>query len=101
MAYAWPGNVRELQNVIERAVILSRGTQVGPAKAAAGRVLVGAGAAPSSGGLSEFTFRGAGAGRRCRARSTSTAAAHSRGQRRRLGLSRAALYRRLEKFGLG
>jgi DNA-binding NtrC family response regulator len=23
--YAWPGNVRELQNVIERAVILSRG----------------------------------------------------------------------------
>jgi formate hydrogenlyase transcriptional activator len=25
-AYAWPGNVRELQNVIERAVILSRGS---------------------------------------------------------------------------
>ena len=24
--YAWPGNVRELQNVIERAVILTRGT---------------------------------------------------------------------------
>ena len=24
-AYAWPGNVRELQNVIERAVILSKG----------------------------------------------------------------------------
>jgi PAS domain S-box-containing protein len=27
-AYAWPGNVRELQNVIERAVILSRGPLV-------------------------------------------------------------------------
>ena len=25
LAYHWPGNVRELQNVIERAVILSRG----------------------------------------------------------------------------
>ena len=25
-AYPWPGNVRELQNVIERAVILSRGS---------------------------------------------------------------------------
>ena len=25
MAYGWPGNIRELQNVIERAVILSRG----------------------------------------------------------------------------
>ena len=32
-AYDWPGNVRELQNVIERAVILSRGgpLQLGPA----------------------------------------------------------------------
>jgi len=26
--YAWPGNVRELQNVIERAVILARGTML-------------------------------------------------------------------------
>jgi len=25
-AYSWPGNIRELQNLIERAVILSRGT---------------------------------------------------------------------------
>jgi formate hydrogenlyase transcriptional activator len=25
-AYSWPGNVRELANVIERSVILSRGT---------------------------------------------------------------------------
>jgi two-component system, NtrC family, response regulator HydG len=27
-AYAWPGNVRELENVIERAVVLARGTAV-------------------------------------------------------------------------
>ena len=26
--YAWPGNVRELENAIERAVVLSRGTQI-------------------------------------------------------------------------
>ena len=25
-AYDWPGNVRELENIIERALILSRGT---------------------------------------------------------------------------
>jgi formate hydrogenlyase transcriptional activator len=28
-AYAWPGNVRELQNVVERAVILTRGSILG------------------------------------------------------------------------
>lgn len=30
-SYRWPGNVRELENVMERAVILSRGDQVLPA----------------------------------------------------------------------
>ena len=29
LEYDWPGNVRELQNLIERAVILSRGTALG------------------------------------------------------------------------
>src|ERR1019366_1007549 len=28
--YDWPGNVRELENVVERAVILSSGTEAGP-----------------------------------------------------------------------
>ncbi len=28
LAYPWPGNVRELENVIERGVILSRGTEL-------------------------------------------------------------------------
>ncbi len=28
--YPWPGNVRELQNVVERAVLLGRGGEVGP-----------------------------------------------------------------------
>jgi two-component system response regulator PilR (NtrC family) len=30
MAHDWPGNVRELENVIERAVVLSTGNQIGP-----------------------------------------------------------------------
>jgi two-component system response regulator AtoC len=29
-AYAWPGNVRELRNVIERALILQTGSELGP-----------------------------------------------------------------------
>ncbi|HKN33486.1 MAG TPA: sigma-54 dependent transcriptional regulator [Terriglobales bacterium] len=30
VSYAWPGNVRELENVIERAVVLSAGQEIGP-----------------------------------------------------------------------
>jgi len=30
LSYSWPGNVRELENVIERAVVLSSSTDVGP-----------------------------------------------------------------------
>src|SRR5262249_29573250 len=29
MSYSWPGNVRELENVIERAVVLSSGPEIG------------------------------------------------------------------------
>ena len=29
VAYSWPGNVRELENVIERAVVLSSGVDIG------------------------------------------------------------------------
>lgn len=30
LAYDWPGNVRELRNVVERASVLARSTEVGP-----------------------------------------------------------------------
>jgi DNA-binding NtrC family response regulator len=35
-SYAWPGNVRELQNVVERAVILSKTDTIGAAEIALG-----------------------------------------------------------------
>jgi len=30
LTYSWPGNVRELENVVERAVVLSTGVEIGP-----------------------------------------------------------------------
>ena len=30
MTYSWPGNVREVENVMERAVVLSTGSDIGP-----------------------------------------------------------------------
>ncbi len=44
MRYPWPGNVRELANVIERAVLLAKTEEIGPAELALPRVGGGAGA---------------------------------------------------------
>jgi len=38
MRYPWPGNVRELGNAIERAVLLAKGEEIGPAELALPRV---------------------------------------------------------------
>jgi len=67
--YHWPGNIRELQNVIERAVIVSRGTvlkvpvadlrpNAGIAGAVVGRGVNPAGPAAESGKPAAATLRG-------------------------------------------
>jgi DNA-binding NtrC family response regulator len=47
--YPWPGNVRELMNVIERAVLLARSDEIGPAELAVPR-----GPHDSDGGIAEL-----------------------------------------------
>ena len=85
--YTWPGNVRELRNVIRRACLLSPSAQIGPATlnlpAAAPRC--GETAAPERAAVEAALERSEG--------NISRAA-------RELGLSRQALYRRMEKLGL-
>jgi DNA-binding NtrC family response regulator len=97
-AYAWPGNVRELENVLERAVILCRGTHIG-----AGELPLGAPppatAQPSLSNLGEFTLEEL--ERAMVQRALDEHGGNISRAATALGLSRAALYRRLEKFGLG
>jgi len=92
MQYAWPGNVRELEHAVERAVLLCRGAQIEPAN------LSIANARPAAQSFENMSIDEVEALlirkvlRRCEGNISQAAEA--------LGLSRAALYRRIEKYGL-
>ncbi len=96
--YEWPGNVRELENVIERAVILARGDKISMRELP---LRTGDGAGPALGvdALGECTLE------ELERAMVERALKEHKGNVSRaaqaLGLSRAALYRRMEKFGLG
>ena len=92
MNYAWPGNVRELEHSVERAVLLCRGDEVESSDLA---IASARSAAPSFDSMSideveALLIRKV--LRRCNGNITQAADV--------LGLSRAALYRRIEKYGL-
>ncbi len=90
--YSWPGNVRELDHAMERAVLMARGAQVETAD------LGLLPARPSPGSIEELSLDGVEAilvrKALARANGNITQAAEL------LGLSRGALYRRLEKHGI-
>jgi DNA-binding NtrC family response regulator len=92
MQYPWPGNVRELEHTVERAVLLCRGEEVEPANLA---IASARAAAPSFENMSIDEVEALlikKVLRRCDGNISQAAEA--------LGLSRAALYRRIEKYGL-
>jgi DNA-binding NtrC family response regulator len=102
--YNWPGNVRELENVVERAMIVSRGQEV-----TAGDLDFGRRAQSSS--LSPTPVPVASAGKPLQARlqeqeKNEIIAAIERNQgniagaARALGINRSTLYYRLRKHGL-
>jgi DNA-binding NtrC family response regulator len=91
-SYSWPGNVRELGNVIERAVLMARGAFI---TASDLRLDMQVSAAPGIEAMSledaeRLLIRTA----LRRADGNVNAAAEA------LGLSRSAMYRRLEKLGI-
>jgi len=92
MQYPWPGNVRELEHTVERAILLCRGDEIDPSNLA----ITGARSpAPSFDNMSIDEVEALLVRkvlRRCEGNISQAAEA--------LGLSRAALYRRIEKYGL-
>jgi DNA-binding NtrC family response regulator len=92
MQYAWPGNVRELEHAIERAVLLCRGDEVEPADLAAAPTRP---APPSIENMSIDEVEALLVGKALRRYDGNISQAAEA-----LGLSRSALYRRIEKYGL-
>jgi len=98
--HAWPGNVRELENVMERAVVLTRGEAITPEDLLLEQTLgVAAARTPmeAAGTLQEALDRAAEA----RIRAALEAA---QGQRveaaRALGIERTTLYRMMKRLGM-
>jgi len=92
MQYPWPGNVRELEHTVERAVLLCRGEEIEPSNLAI-----------ASARATTLSFENMSIDeveallvrkvlRRCEGNISQAAES--------LGLSRAALYRRIEKYGI-
>ena len=101
LGYRWPGNVRELRNAIERAVILADGgyirsehLPVAPARPAPIVVETAAPSLPAGGVNLEALERSLVVKALAQARHNKTRAA------KLLGLTRAQLYSRIEKYGL-
>jgi len=87
--YPWPGNVRELKNVMQRAQLLVNHEEISPADLGlpikTSPVASGADAEPDRAAIEQAIEKNAGV--------IAQAAAE-------LGLSRQALYRRMERLGI-
>jgi DNA-binding NtrC family response regulator len=92
LTYAWPGNVRELDHVMERAVLMARASRIGLADLG----LSAQRAAPQS--LDELSLEAVEEIliRKALARTEGNVSHAAEA----LGLSRGALYRRIEKYGI-
>jgi DNA-binding NtrC family response regulator len=102
LAYSWPGNVRELRNVVERALVLSQGRLIQPEHLPMPDdtpQITG----PMLGVDSEFPPEGVdleAAERELVGNALRRAGQNKSKAARLLGLTRAKLYTRMERFGL-
>jgi DNA-binding NtrC family response regulator len=103
-AYSWPGNVRELRNAIERAVILADGGHIRSEHLPVGQRGFAA-APPASSDAPASSIPAGGVNLEAIERSfvekALTQARHNKTRAAKLlGLTRAQLYSRIEKYGL-
>ncbi|MBS3797028.1 sigma-54 dependent transcriptional regulator [Pseudoalteromonas sp. BDTF-M6] len=98
--YPWPGNVRELAHAIERAVILSSGTELDIGSVVTS-VTNAASQSPQGGDTQAFSTFNL---EELEHQAIRAALTHYQGNvshaAKALGLTRGAMYRRLEKYGL-
>jgi DNA-binding NtrC family response regulator len=92
LLYPWPGNVRELDHTLERAVLMARGVQIEAADLGLNS------ARASSPGLDEMSLESVESILIRKALSRSAGNVSQAADA--LGLSRGALYRRMEKYGI-
>jgi len=92
MQYVWPGNVRELEHSMERALLLCGGEEIEPANLSIGAARSSAPPLESMSIDEMEAMLVRKVLRRCDGNISQAADS--------LGLSRAALYRRMEKYGL-
>ena len=93
LRHPWPGNVRELLQSVERAVVLSRGAEIGVAHLGLKRSAAGQRA------LEELTLGEV--ERTLIERALERFGGNVTRAAGKLGLSRSALYRRIERHGIG
>jgi len=98
VAWSWPGNVRELRNTLERACMLAQGTLITPRDLRLGTRT--AALAPASAGEAAAVRPIAEIEREEIQRALAETRGNKKEAARRLGISRRALYRRLDKFGV-
>jgi formate hydrogenlyase transcriptional activator len=95
-AYAWPGNVRELENMVERAVILSKGGTL----RLDGRSLAGLVPGAEAGSLDGHLERQEREAIEAALRATRGRVAGPKGAARRLGLAPSTLEFRIKRLGI-
>jgi DNA-binding NtrC family response regulator len=93
--YSWPGNVRELQHAVERAVIMSDGDVLQPAD-----FFLSSAVLSSGGGVTIDRFKLDEVEKTVVRKALAKHNGNISQAAKELGLTRAALYRRIEKHGL-